>query len=288
MASDGSVAPAADKPAALPSVGGFCANCVRAFVREGTPSGELISLRSDDGSLAPAYLKRAAGGAAASAPTILLVTDVFGHAFRNNQVLADEYAARGFNVIMPDYFRGGAVSGESTAPLMDVESASFFTKVGTVFSVIPTFVSFLWANGSRKTVQPRVEALARSAREKAVELGGPGAKMGAVGFCFGGPYAVLLAKAGLVDACVGVHPSGLAVPADLEGLTAPASFALSEHDHMITPAVAEKMKAALPAAGITWYMGVSHGFAVRGPPSADKMREKCAEDVCAFFKKALA
>jgi D-glycerate 3-kinase len=29
-------------------------------------------------------------------------------------------------------------------------------------------------------------------------------------------------------------------------------------------------------------------FAVRGPPSADKMREKCAEDVCAFFKKALA
>ena len=91
MASD---APAADKPAALPSVGGFCANCVRAFVREGTPSGELISLKSDDGSLAPAYLKRAAGGAAASAPTILLVTDVFGHAFRNNQVLADEYAAR--------------------------------------------------------------------------------------------------------------------------------------------------------------------------------------------------
>ena len=284
MASGSSSASAAsaDKPA-LPSVGGFCANCVRAFVREGTPSGELISLKSSDGSMAPAYLRRAAS---ASAPTILLVTDVFGHTFKNNQVLADEYAARGFHVIMPDYFRGGAVSGEATAPLMDVESASFFSAVGTICSVIPTFVSFLWNNGSRKTVQPRVEALARAAREKATELGS--AKMGAVGFCFGGPYAVLLAKAGLVDACAGVHPSGLGVPADLENLKAPAFFALSEHDHMITPAVAEKMKAALPAAEITWYMGVSHGFAVRGPPSADKMREKCAEDVCAFFRKALA
>jgi dienelactone hydrolase len=285
-----SAAPAGAEKPALASVGGYCANCVRAFVREGKPSGELISLRSDDGAMAPAYLKRAPAGSPTPTPTILIVTDVFGYRFKNSQVLADEYAARGFNVIVPDIFKGGGIDGDSTAPLMDVEKASFFSAAGTVCSFVPSLVSFLWANGSRAVMQPRVQALARSAREKAIELGGPGAKMGAVGFCFGGPYAVLLAKTpGLIDAWAGVHPSGLAVPADLQGLgAAPGFFALSEHDHMITRAVADKMKAALPAAEVAWYTGVSHGFAVRGPPSADKMREKCAEDVCAFFKKALA
>ena len=50
----------------------------------------------------------------------------------------------------------------------------------------------------------------------------------------------------------------------------------------------DKMKAALPSAEHIWYLGVSHGFAVRGPPSADAMREKCAADVTSFLKTALA
>jgi dienelactone hydrolase len=281
-----SAAPASDKPA-LPSIGGYCANCVKAFVRDGTPSGELTTLKVELAGkevALPCYVKRSAEP---NSPTILFVTDVFGHSFKNNQVLADEYAARGFNVVMPDILDGRAVDGASTAPVMDVEKAGFFTSVGTICSVIPTFVSFLYNNGSRKTVQPRVEAAARAARKLAAELGN--GKMGSVGFCFGGPYAVLLARAGLSDAFVGVHPSGLGVPADLEGLDGkPGLFCLSEHDHMITRSVADKMTAALPSADHIWYLGVSHGFAVRGPPSADAMREKCAADVTAFFKKALA
>jgi len=295
MADNNSIAkPAAaaeDKPA-LRNVGGFCANCIKAFVRDGTPSGEVIELRVDNAAApVPCYYKSAPAGASNPPPTIFFVTDVFGVGFRNNQVLADEYAARGFNVYMPDYLAGKAVSGESTAPLMDTdEASSFFTKVSTICSVVPGFVSFLWSNGSRKSVQPRVEALARAIRAKARDLsGGKDAKLGAIGFCFGGPYALMLGKAGLADAWVACHPSALEVPGDLQGLgSAPGLFCLSEHDHMITKSVAEKMKQVAPAVEQVWYDGVSHGFAVRGPPSADKMREKCFADVMAFFGRTLA
>ena len=281
-----SAAPANDKPA-LANVGGYCANCVKAFVRDGVPTGELTTLKVElagNQVALPCYVKRSAEP---NSPTILFVTDVFGHLFKNNQVLADEYAARGFNVIMPDILDGRAVDGASTAPLMDVEKAGFFSAVGTICSVIPNFVSFIYNNGSRKAVQPRVEAAARAARKLAAELSN--GRMASVGFCFGGPFAVLLARAGLTDAFVGVHPSALGVPADLEGLAGkPGLFCLSEHDHMITRSVADKMKGALPSAEHIWYLGVSHGFAVRGPPSADAMREKCAADVTSFLKTALA
>lgn len=50
-------------------------------------------------------------------------------------------------------------------------------------------------------------------------------KIGALGFCWGGRYAILAAH-GEVDAAVVCHPSLIAVPADFEGVVKSLSIAV--------------------------------------------------------------
>lgn len=278
-----------------PVVGGHCANCFRGILREGTPTGTLSTL---DG--APCYYAAPPASAGTACPTILFLTDVFGHIYRNNQLLADQYALKGFHVLMPDLFEGRPVDGKSLNHILDVEpSKSFCGKVSNCFSflgMIPTFISFIKKNGKAK-IMPRCEGLARAARAKATELGSAGSKLGVVGFCFGGTYAILLPglEGTVIDSFVAVHPGAVKVPDDIEALKSPGLFALSGIDHHYTIKVVDKIKAITdrrgneggPKVEYIWYPGVSHGFAVRGPPSADEMRGKCIEDVTNFFNTTL-
>jgi dienelactone hydrolase len=119
-----------------------------------------------------------------------------------------------------------------------------------------------------------------------------------VGFCWGGKYAI---RAGLesnmvdvngtrkplVDAVVGLHPSHLAIPEDVEKLVVPASFGWGVED----VAVSYKQKAQIeelhkkvaaegrkvPEMEHKSYTPGRHGFAVRGNPDDPKER-KCLED----------
>ena len=127
-----------------------------------------------------------------------------------------------------------------------------------------------------------MEALARAVRAKSEDH----LPFYAIGHCFSG---IMVAKLGqspspLVDAWASVHPSRPKLT-ELQNIIAPGMFALSEFDFAISKSVAEKMAKALPAARQVWYMGVTHGFAVRGPPTAtfDAAREKCVADCSAFF-----
>ena len=74
-----------------------CADCVSGFVHEGTPLGKEISL---------AGLQVYATGDDASSRVIIFGVDVFGWRFVNSRLLADEYASRGFHVLIPDLFNG--------------------------------------------------------------------------------------------------------------------------------------------------------------------------------------
>ena len=54
-------------------------------------------------------------------------------------------------------------------------------------------------------------------------------KIGAVGFCFGGRYAILMAHEGTkVDAAVANHPAMLGLPTDLDNVKKPLSIALGD------------------------------------------------------------
>lgn len=61
------------------------------------------------------YFKRPPSNSSENA--IILFTDAMGHTYRNNRLLADNFAANGFFVVMPDLFRGDAVP--------DIKSAGF-------------------------------------------------------------------------------------------------------------------------------------------------------------------
>jgi dienelactone hydrolase len=64
-------------------------------------------------------------------------------------------------------------------------------------------------------------------------------KVGAIGFCWGGRYAILQAhgkkegSVGGVDAAYACHPSLVAIPADFEPVTMPLSLALGDEDSLL-------------------------------------------------------
>ena len=68
-------------------------------------------------------------------------------------------------------------------------------------------------------------------------------KVGAIGFCWGGRYAILQAHGqeksgagssiGGVDAAYACHPSLVAIPGDFEPVMKPLSFALGSKDSLL-------------------------------------------------------
>lgn len=93
---------------------------------------------------------------------IMLLTDVFGHRFVNAQLIADQLAANGFLVVMPDLFHGDPV-------LLDRPSG---------------FDLMAWMNGPPGHLPNRVEPVVRAVLEEMKAIMGC-ERIGAVGYCFG-------------------------------------------------------------------------------------------------------
>jgi len=123
-------------------------------------------------------------------------------------------------------------------------------------------------------------------------------KIGMVGFCWGGRYAIraglesnMIEKDGkkvpLVDAVVALHPSNLALPGDVETLVVPVSIGWGLKDEGVKfeqkgqveeiHAKAKKAGRKVPEMEHRVYEPGRHGFAVRGNPD-DPQEKKCLED----------
>jgi dienelactone hydrolase len=114
--------------------------------------------------------------------------------------IADQFAANGYFVVMPDLFHGDPV------PLNRPEG----------------FDIFKWRAGppghNPERVDPVVDASIKEMRKLGVK------KLGAVGYCFGAKYVVRFLKKGVLDAGYVAHPSF--VDADeLKGIEGPLSIA---------------------------------------------------------------
>jgi dienelactone hydrolase len=193
-----------------------------------------------------------------------------GHALINPQLIADQFAANGYWVVMPDLFQGDAIE---------------LNQLGTGNFDIMTWLTKGGPEGKGHlpdTVDPIVEKTLAYMKEQGAK------KIGAVGYCFGGKYvARFLAKGKGVDVGFTAHPS-FVDEAELRGMTGPLSIAaagklrkpektwknavtnnIAETDTIFPEDKRHESERILKDMGsipyqMVLYSGVEHGFAVRG------------------------
>ncbi|KAJ5580225.1 dienelactone hydrolase [Penicillium hispanicum] len=184
---------------------------------------------------------------------ILILTDIIGHKSINVQLIADQFAANGYFVMIPDLFDGDPV------PLN--KPGSFDMQSWRAGGYHPKGTAHLPAN-----VDPIVTA---SLAEMRKSYGCK--KIGAVGYCFGAKYVARhLDPDQKIDAGFNAHPSHVSED-ELRAIKGPLAIAAAETDAIFPAEKRHQSEVILRETGLPYqinlYSGVSHGFAVRGDPN---------------------
>jgi dienelactone hydrolase len=129
---------------------------------------------------------------------ILILTDVLGHTLINAQLIADQFASKGYFVVMPDLFSGDVV------PINRPES---FNIMDWVKDHLPL------------QTEPIIDTVLKEMRDN---LGCE--RIGGVGYCFGGKYVCRYLKPRKIDVGFTAHPTMVEVQ-ELQGIEGPLSIA---------------------------------------------------------------
>lgn len=195
------------------------------------------------------------------------------------RLLADNYAKAGFYCYIPDFHQGDSIPIEFLQsvepPLKTREQLTLIDKTKATATVGTTLPPWLVKHREGIT-KPLIDSFIKKVRE----ISGTG-KVGALGFCWGGRYAILAAH-GEVDAAYACHPSLVAVPDDFEGVSKPLSLAVGDHDSLLDNDTVGKIqdllakKTSLPHE-LRIYEDQVHGFALRSDWSSEKDRKAMDE-----------
>jgi len=247
--------------------------CRTGFLFSGTPTGTHQSFGDID-----VYVAKGADCCSQGKEdkAIVIFTDIFGNKFRNSQLMADAYAAgTGITVYIPDLMAGDAI-----------EFGSFSASKDPMKEIVGPFIS---RNGDSKSL-PLAEKFLDTLRATT-----PVRKIAGIGFCWGARYATLAAGNGKLDFLAMAHPSRLEVPQIFESIKVPTLFICAETDTQFPyPTAVEAAKEVYVKNNIPHeihvYLGVSHGFNIRGDES-NPVHKKAKIDATAaaikFFQSHL-
>jgi dienelactone hydrolase len=240
--------------------------------------------------------------------TIVIYSDVFGIPLPNNRLIADAYAASGdYLVYLPDFFEGDPLALKIADVLIPAKAKSTLGMFTGMLANMPGFLMWQSRHKAEKTDQVCVSFLQKLRRATPASQ-----KIGMVGMCWGGKYALRAGrecnvialddgtKTPLVDAVVVLHPSNLVLPADVENIVVPFSCGWGEHDiavplkqkEEIEKYYAEAKKAGkkVPELEHKIYRPGRHGFSVRGNPNVPEERaclEQSEKQVLEWFGRWL-
>jgi dienelactone hydrolase len=226
---------------------------------------------------------------------VVMYSDIFGLLLPNNKLIADAFAKSGeYLVYFPDFFKGDPVPLKVADVMIptDATKQSALSKYTGLLASAPAFVMWRTRHKHAQTDQVCMEFLQKLRRDTPRDR-----KIGMVGYCWGGRYAIRAGlasnmlevggeKVPLVDAVVALHPSNMVIPADVEELVVPTSFGWGLEDSVVSYDQKAKVEAthAKPAAAggkvpemeHKTYKPGRHGFGVRGNPD-DPAERACLE-----------
>ncbi len=229
---------------------------------------ETLSITTPDGAFS-AYVARPA---AASAPAVVVIQEIFG-VNRVMRDICDSLAAQGFLAICPDLFW-------RIEPGIDITDKSE-AEWKRAFELYNAFDVDAGVSDIAATI-----AAART-------LPGASGKVGAVGYCLGGLLAFLTATRTDADASVSYYGIGIEKHlAETEKLARPLLLHVAELDQFVPPEARKMILDGLkdhPQIEIHTYAGRDHAFAREGGEHYDAAdAAKANGRSLTFFKTHLA
>lgn len=204
-------------------------------------------------------------GPETSDKVVFIITDIFGHGFINNQLLADEFAKAGYLAVMPDMFENDPAPLNPPGGMQELMS-TWFPKHG--FDV------------TRPICDNVLKAIKAELRPKFI---------GAAGYCYGAKHAIQYSGVSEVDSIALAHPS-MITEGEVKVVETPICISAAEVDPVYVDDLRVKTENILRDIGATYFLtrtsGVSHGFAVRGDPDDGMQafaRKKCCIDFIDWF-----
>ena len=208
--------------------------------------GKSIKIRSSDGGDFDCHL--AVPQAQGQVPAIVLASAVHG-VDGDIIAIAEEFAGHGFIAAAPDLF----------------------------WRTIPGPLSHDDGRTQQRS-QPRLEKIKEGERDLTDTLGHLGSisqfngRAAVMGFCYGGPYAILGPKRLGYAAGISCHGSQmLDYIQDLDAVSAPVCIIWGDQDHRAPPEVLDAYRALPPRMKnleLHIFPGVLHGYMMRGSPKA--------------------